>query len=389
MPLGKGLTVGAALGVINTSRYQAAWCLEYSSESSPHRVILSWVDWQDQAAPKLNHQVFVARLTQTSSSPSMASSPSALLKLGQRLTGTVSTYTITKQLGEFIWLGSNKTGETVVIKSARHFRIANERDVLKRFQSRTPYLRPLIDEIVDPADPPAIVLKHLEDELLSSSNAKRMSGKEIKYVSKRILEALKVLHEDGYVHTDIKMDNVMVNYASASQRESEQRFTDVQLADLESTVHVTSRFCKNRDGIGTPIWRSPEAQLGIEWGPPTDVWSFGTMVISMIWGENFFIFKPKTPRGHEDYELDILAKYHIYFGPYPPSYCDLANKETLMVLTYVMDTVPPEKIKPFSLASQREISTEDKEFILRIMKLDPRDRPTAKELLEDKWFDGM
>jgi hypothetical protein len=30
---------------------------------------------------------------------------SPLVKLGQCLTGTVSTYTVTRQLGKFIWLG--------------------------------------------------------------------------------------------------------------------------------------------------------------------------------------------------------------------------------------------------------------------------------------------
>lgn len=34
----------------------------------------------------------------------MASS-SSLMKLGELLTGAISTYTVTKQLGEFIWLG--------------------------------------------------------------------------------------------------------------------------------------------------------------------------------------------------------------------------------------------------------------------------------------------
>lgn len=109
----------------------------------------------------------------------------------------------------------------------------------------------------------------------------------------------------------------------------------------------------------------------------------------MIWGDNFFIFKPKVPRGHDEYELEILAKHHIYFGPFPPSYADLADQETLGVLSIVMDNVPPEKMRPFLLASQREISTEDKEFVLRIMKLDPRDRPTARQLLEDEWFNHV
>jgi serine/threonine protein kinase len=54
-----------------------------------------------------------------------------------------------------------------------------------------------------------------------------------------------------------------------------------------------------------------------------------------------------------------------------------------------MNGVPPETLRPFSLASAREISTEDKEFVLKIMELDPRDRPTAKQLLEDEWFRGI
>ncbi|GAB1203594.1 hypothetical protein APSETT445_002230 [Aspergillus pseudonomiae] len=66
---------------------------------------------------------------------------------------------------------------------------------------------------------------------------------------------------------DLKINNILVNSTPPSQSTSTQRFTDGQLADLESTVHVTSGFCKDRDEIGTPIWRSPEAQLGLQWGP--------------------------------------------------------------------------------------------------------------------------
>jgi len=41
---------------------------------------------------------------------------------------------------------------------------------------------------------------------------------------------------------------------------------------------------------------------------------------------------------------------------------------------------------PFALVTEREVPREDKEFICRIMKIDPRDRPTAKELLQNAWF---
>jgi hypothetical protein len=97
---------------------------------------------------------------------------------------------------------SQKNEQRVVIKSVRgHFRVENERDILRRFQGRTPYLRPLIDEIEEPSEPITIVLKYLDDNLQNASNKRTLSRKELKYVSKRILEALSTLHEDGFVHT--------------------------------------------------------------------------------------------------------------------------------------------------------------------------------------------
>lgn len=56
----------------------------------------------------------------------------------------------------------------------------------------------------------------------------------------------------------------------------------------------------------------------------------------------------------------------------------------MAILSYIMDIVPPEAMKPFSRASKQEISREGRVFVLKIMKLDPRDRQTAKELLEDE-----
>lgn len=96
-----------------------------------------------------------------------------------------------------------------MIKSVRHFRLENERVILKRFQSQTSSLRPLIDEIEDPHDPPALVLKHLDNDLLSASAAQRLTRLEIKHVAKSTLEALEVLHENGYVHTGMALTRLL------------------------------------------------------------------------------------------------------------------------------------------------------------------------------------
>lgn len=112
----------------------------------------------------------------------------------------------------------------------------------------------------------------------------------MKYVARRVLQALSVLHQEGFVHTgkvleidiltsltclyvDIKPSNVLVNYGIF-----ESRFKEVQLADFGSTVHMDSAHARDGDSIGTPIFRSLEAHLQMRWDTSTDIWSFGAMV---------------------------------------------------------------------------------------------------------------
>jgi serine/threonine protein kinase len=109
-------------------------------------------------------------------------------------------------------------------------------------------------------------------------------------------------------------------------------------------------------------------------------------LIALIYGDNWFIFKPDVPADHEEYELRILMRQHQFFGPFPESYGEIANSDVLTILDYVMGGVPPEKMKPFERITEQEVSKEDKAFLLKIMKLDPRGRPTAEQLIEDEWF---
>jgi serine/threonine protein kinase len=69
---------------------------------------------------------------------------------------------------------------------------------------------------------------------------------------------------------DIKPSNVLVNYDH-----SDIRFADVQLADFGATVHMDSLHAQYGEPISTPIFRSPEAHLQMQWGTATDIWSFG------------------------------------------------------------------------------------------------------------------
>lgn len=101
-------------------------------------------------------------------------------------------------------LNSTQHENRVVVKSVEgHWCLHNELDILTRFQSRAPTLRPLLDEIQDPVKPPSIILQYLDDDVTRASRKQRLTRQEIKSVAKKVLEALQVLHGDGYVHTGI------------------------------------------------------------------------------------------------------------------------------------------------------------------------------------------
>ena len=76
-----------------------------------------------------------------------------------------------------------------------------------------------------------------------------------------------------------------------------------------------------------------------------------------------------------------------FFGPFPISYEDFLDEEQNHILGALPTHVAEEGLRrPFFMAEDDELEQGDSEFICKIMKMDPRDRPTAKQLLNDEWF---
>lgn len=82
--------------------------------------------------------------------------------------------------------------------------LKREANILKRYSAKSPFIRPLIDVIEEPTDYPSILLEYRDSDLLAESNQKRLSRPEIKQVAKSVLEALRILHKDGMVHTGMQ-----------------------------------------------------------------------------------------------------------------------------------------------------------------------------------------
>ncbi|EPE26520.1 Protein kinase-like (PK-like) [Glarea lozoyensis ATCC 20868] len=229
----------------------------------------------------------------------------SILKVGQRVQGKLGTHIIWKQLYKDVWTATSLHLGKVVIKTAPKHRLSNERDILKRFQSQQEF-RQLMDET---NDPPSLVLQRFDDNLLN-----------------RVLEALQGLHDKGYVHTDIKPDNILINCYSASHR-----IKDVVLADYGDACLLNDLKPEgNEHIIGAHMFRSPEAMLNMRWGTATDIWSFGATLISLIWGNGWHIFKPDPKDAKPDdptYPNHVFVKQIAYFGPFPLSYFDILPED--------------------------------------------------------------
>lgn len=336
-----------------------------------------------------------------------------LLSAGQKLVGKLDSYVLLDKIRDCIWRATphSRCCTRVIVKLGPTARLDQERDALQSFRGHHA-IRQMLDEV---RDPPALILEYLNGDVLSASNAKQFERQEVNAVARTVLEALAALHSKGWVHTgrltshalvsnadghaiDIKPDNILYK---ASPSEPLGRV--FKLADCGDSLHVPQGMETGSRVIGATIFRSPEAMLNINWGPATDIWSFGATVstriltnaeqgtnchsrlqlISLLWGQNWHMFKPlKLDASDEMYPFETLRRHDIFFGPFPKSYVEIADPESLQILTYITETT--KERRPFRMNT--EIHQDDTRFLCKIMKLDPRDRPSAAELLADEWF---
>jgi serine/threonine protein kinase len=100
--------------------------------------------------------------------------------------------------------------------------------------------------------------------------------------------ALDYIHSKGYIHGDVKMENVLVAKSSSDAYAR----CDVQLADFGSIARLVSGLTmSDRSPLGTACYSPPEAfepvRIGSAWGygAPTDMWSLGCLLWEVVTGD--------------------------------------------------------------------------------------------------------
>ncbi|RUP49967.1 kinase-like domain-containing protein [Jimgerdemannia flammicorona] len=160
---------------------------------------------------------------------------------------------------------------------------------------------------------------------------------EVKHLTRQICEAVQYMHERGFVHRDIKPDNILL----ASRDRGLVKLSDLGLAKF---IGTDGTLLKTK--CGTPAYLAPEIQNHTEEKPyskAVDLWSLGVVVYQMI--------ARKMPyECSTQYALiDAIIQGDLDLTPFTKG-------------GYTVD------------------------FVTRLLEVDPKQRMTANEALKHPWL---
>ncbi|CAI9088654.1 OLC1v1023050C1 [Oldenlandia corymbosa var. corymbosa] len=132
---------------------------------------------------------------------------------------------------------------------------------------------------------------NLFNRIHRSENRRMSEELEVRWYTRTILEGLAHIHEVGFVHCDLKPENIILvpwRTTSSGRVEFVAKICDFGLAKRAQKINPRSRKPRPEKGSvwrGTPMYLSPEAvKHGLQ-EPCSDMWALGCVVLEMLTGE--------------------------------------------------------------------------------------------------------
>merc|ERR1712087_59933 len=168
---------------------------------------------------------------------------------------------------------------------------------------------------------------------------KKFSERSAIHVVQQVASGLEHVHRLGFVHRDLKPDNLMY---LTKERDAEIKIIDFGLAGDCSRPPYT---CKTP--CGTAHYAAPEVLSSLEYDTSADMWSLGVIIYTLLCG-----FPPFFDANNNMKNLYHLIKKGQYSFPSP--FWD-------------------------------DISQDAKDLIKTLLVKDPKERLTAEEVLKHSW----
>lgn len=198
-----------------------------------------------------------------------------------------------------VFLGDvSETGQTVVVKFLRDYRVPHAR---RAFEREVRILRRQMNGMVPllfadmNAQPPYYTMPCLNGTL--TRYAGRLTESQINAVATRIASTILSLHSSGETHGDIKPDNILVSAQG-----------DLHVGDPLGSGVAFTLFFSDKHG-GTPGYWAPEVRIGQAISRTADAYSFGATLCHLMTGQ----------RPQDNQRFDNLCREYPAF----PTICEI------------------------------------------------------------------
>lgn len=216
-----------------------------------------------------------------------------------------------------------------------------------------------------------LVLEYLPngdlEQLIKSHDTIRYGAADVKAWMGMLCSAVAFCHARFVLHRDIKPNNLLIAADGA-----------VKLADFGLARSFADPYPHMTHQVVTRWYRPPELLYGARhYGGAVDVWSMGAVFAELI------LRTPFLPGNTDVHQLELIAQA-----------VGTPTEDNWPGVSKLPDYIPPSRENPPRPLQGREHFSSlfgtsgavGVELLVRMLSLDPRKRPSAREVLMDRWW---